>query len=203
MCRQVPCTYAVQTQNVCPTCIMPGMPGPACGNNPTSSCGGGVAPQPQPDMCGACRQQNVQMCTRLSQKCEMTYEQVCQQVPIRVSSCESQSNKILKGVFLRYHSKLHAQFSHHQDQRSSARLWQNQSNSARLSMKPRPLRSLCRVVTLSWWTSVRILMFLHQMSKSNQDQKTRSFCSTFAPSRQFLIQSVFLCLSAKFVAVIQ
>jgi len=35
-------------------------------------------------MCGACRQQNVQMCSKMTQKCEMTTEQVCQQVPIRV-----------------------------------------------------------------------------------------------------------------------
>lgn len=35
-------------------------------------------------MCGACRTQNVQMCTKTVQKCEMTYEDVCQQVPIRV-----------------------------------------------------------------------------------------------------------------------
>jgi len=85
VCKQVPCSYAVQTQNVCPTCIMPGVPGPACGNNPsTSSCGGGRAPQPQPEMCGACRQQNVQMCTKMKQECEMTYEKVCQSVPIRV-----------------------------------------------------------------------------------------------------------------------
>jgi len=35
-------------------------------------------------MCGQCRQQNVEMCTKMTQKCEMTYEDVCQQVPIRV-----------------------------------------------------------------------------------------------------------------------
>ena len=29
-------------------------------------------------------QQNVQMCTRMTQKCDMASEQVCQQVPIRV-----------------------------------------------------------------------------------------------------------------------
>ena len=29
-------------------------------------------------------QQNVQMCTRMTQKCDMVNEQVCQQVPVRV-----------------------------------------------------------------------------------------------------------------------
>lgn len=36
------------------------------------------------NMCGACREQNVQMCTKMTQKCEMTTEKVCQQIPIRV-----------------------------------------------------------------------------------------------------------------------
>jgi len=83
VCKQVPCQYAVQTASICPTCISPGTPGPSCG--PSDPCGGGPAPAPAPvDMCGSCRQQNVQMCTRMTQKCETTYEQVCQSVPIRI-----------------------------------------------------------------------------------------------------------------------
>jgi len=48
----------------------------------------GAVPLPAPvgggDMCGACRSQNVQMCQKTVQKCEMEYETVCQQVPFRV-----------------------------------------------------------------------------------------------------------------------
>ena len=34
--------------------------------------------------CYSALQQNVQMCTRMTQKCDMVNEQVCQQVPMRV-----------------------------------------------------------------------------------------------------------------------
>jgi len=83
VCSQKPCTYAVQQENICPTCLSPGQPGPSCGSS--TPCGGGSAPAPapQPDMCGACRQQQVQYCTRLTQKCEMKNERVCQSVPVR------------------------------------------------------------------------------------------------------------------------
>jgi len=104
VCRMEPCSYQVQTQNICPTCIMPGVPGAgcgdscgggsvgpdACGGGVGDSCGGGRAGAAYGighgggSMCGACREQNVQMCTKMTQKCEMTTEQVCQQVPIRV-----------------------------------------------------------------------------------------------------------------------
>eukprot|EP00091_Calanus_sinicus_P016175 TRINITY_DN3542_c0_g1_i1.p1 TRINITY_DN3542_c0_g1~~TRINITY_DN3542_c0_g1_i1.p1 ORF type:complete len:165 (+),score=37.23 TRINITY_DN3542_c0_g1_i1:25-495(+) len=86
---------------------MPGVPGAGCGD----ACGGGMVPGVMvgdpcgggmcgggvgvgvgigvgvgygPNMCGACREQNVQMCTKMTQKCEMTTENVCQQIPIRV-----------------------------------------------------------------------------------------------------------------------
>jgi len=36
VCRMEPCSYQVQSQNICPTCTSPGVPGPACGD----SCGG-------------------------------------------------------------------------------------------------------------------------------------------------------------------
>lgn len=107
VCKMEPCSYQVQTQNICPTCVMPGVPGAGCGDqcggvyggaDPCGGgdgCGGGVSSgypgpgypgpgYPGPNMCGACREQNVQMCTRMTQKCEMTTENVCQQIPIRV-----------------------------------------------------------------------------------------------------------------------
>ena len=61
VCSQKPCTYAVQQENICPTCLSPGQPGPSCGSS--TPCGGGSAPAPapQPDMCGACRQQQVRI----------------------------------------------------------------------------------------------------------------------------------------------
>ena len=61
VCSQKPCTYAVQQENICPTCLSPGQPGPSCGSS--TPCGGGSAPAPapQPDMCGACRQQQVKI----------------------------------------------------------------------------------------------------------------------------------------------
>ena len=34
--------------------------------------------------CDPTLQQNIQMCTRMTQKCDMVNEQVCQQVPMRV-----------------------------------------------------------------------------------------------------------------------
>lgn len=73
VCKMRPCSYAVQTQQICPITNQP----ISTGNTP---CGGG----PAPDMCGACRQQNVQMCTKMTQKCETKMEKVCQQIPIRV-----------------------------------------------------------------------------------------------------------------------
>merc|ERR1711970_426704 len=113
-----PCTYQVQTQTICPTCVMPGQPSAACGDQcggvgigtpPIATPYGGVVSNPcAGDLCGGgigggvigggviggggigggmclpCRQQNVEMCTKMTQKCEMTYEDVCQQVPIRV-----------------------------------------------------------------------------------------------------------------------
>jgi len=56
VCRMEPCSYRMQTQNICPTCISPGVPGAACGEGSPcsagmigggggcvgSSCGGGV-----------------------------------------------------------------------------------------------------------------------------------------------------------------
>jgi len=82
VCRQEPCSYAVQTANICPTCISPGTPGPSCGAS--TPCGGQVSPPAPVDMCGSCRQQNVQMCTRMTQKCETVYEKVCQSIPVRI-----------------------------------------------------------------------------------------------------------------------
>jgi len=46
VCQQRPCTYQVQTQNLCPTCVSPGVPGPSCGQ--ATPCGGGPAPAPLP-----------------------------------------------------------------------------------------------------------------------------------------------------------
>jgi len=139
-CTLEPCSYQVQTQNICPTCISPGVPGVACGEgSPCStggagiigggggcaggscgdgavvggggcgggscgggigagiggcaggSCGGGIGTGVGigvgvggGSMCGACREQNFQMCTKLTKRCTMTTEQVCQQVPTRV-----------------------------------------------------------------------------------------------------------------------
>jgi len=95
VCRMEPCQYSVQQAPVCPTCIN-GSPGPDCnsqsgqcggGGGSGSSCGGGSCGgggRPPTDMCGNCRQQNIQMCTRMTQKCDMVNEQVCQQVPMRV-----------------------------------------------------------------------------------------------------------------------
>lgn len=86
VCRMEPCQYQVQQVPVCPTCIN-GVPGPSCGSQVSGGgggCGGAGLTRPNTDMCGACRQQNVQSCTRMTQKCDMVNEQVCQQVPIRV-----------------------------------------------------------------------------------------------------------------------
>jgi len=85
VCRMEPCSYAVRRQNICPT-------GDGCnvgiGSNCVGGlCGGGIGVGSigvENNLCGACREQNVQMCTKMTQKCEMTTEQVCQQVPIRV-----------------------------------------------------------------------------------------------------------------------
>jgi hypothetical protein len=62
--------------------------GDSCGGG-GGGCGGGigggyVGGVGGAGMCGACREQNVQMCTKIKQKCEMTTENVCQQIPIRV-----------------------------------------------------------------------------------------------------------------------
>jgi len=81
VCQMQPCQYQVQQASVCPTCVN-GAPTSSCGSS-RGSCGGAPAPAPV-DMCGACRQQNVQMCSKMTKKCEMVNEQVCQQVPIRV-----------------------------------------------------------------------------------------------------------------------
>merc|ERR1712110_1057519 len=86
VCKMRPCQYAVQTQQICPITNQPISSGSPCGGG--DSCGGGGGcgggPAPAPDMCGACRQQNVQMCTKMTQQCETVMEKVCQQVPIRV-----------------------------------------------------------------------------------------------------------------------
>ena len=95
VCKMRPCQYAVKTQSICPITNQPLDQGP-------TPCGGGPAPAPAPDMCGACRQvtsrqslhrtnnllfqQNVQMCTKMTKQCETVNEKVCQQVPIRVSA---------------------------------------------------------------------------------------------------------------------
>lgn len=107
VCRMEPCSYQVIQQNICPTCVMPGVPGAGCGDScgggmiGSGACGGGGGcggsvggggpygggaggPYGGGNMCGACREQNVQMCTKMTQKCEMTTENVCQQIPIRV-----------------------------------------------------------------------------------------------------------------------
>ena len=41
VCTVEPCSYQVQTQNICPTCISPGVPTAACGEG--SPCSGGGA----------------------------------------------------------------------------------------------------------------------------------------------------------------
>lgn len=86
VCKMRPCQYAVQTQQICPITNQPLTPGSPCGGGDACGGGGGCggAPAPAPDMCGACRQQNVQMCTKMTQQCETVMEKVCQQVPIRV-----------------------------------------------------------------------------------------------------------------------
>lgn len=94
VCKQVPCQYNVVATNICPTCQEPNMPGAGCGTPSCMQVGGvgsaatviNTAPviSQGSDMCGACRSQNVQMCTRMSTQCEMTTEQVCQQVPIQI-----------------------------------------------------------------------------------------------------------------------
>jgi len=99
VCRQVPCQYHVVSQNICPlqsSCPTNNFGGGPC---PTSSCdqmtggtmvGGmnGAISLPEAvggiDICGACRTQNVQMCQKTVQKCDMEYETVCQQVPYKV-----------------------------------------------------------------------------------------------------------------------
>lgn len=85
VCVSKPCSYQLQTTNICPTCVSPGQPGPQCSQS--TPCGGGSAPAPlpapAPDMCGSCRQQNVQMCTKMTQQCSMKTERVCQSVPYR------------------------------------------------------------------------------------------------------------------------
>lgn len=86
VCKLRPCQYAVQTQQICPITNQPLTPGSPCGGGDACGGGGGCGggPAPAPDMCGACRQQNVQMCTKMTQQCETVMEKVCQQVPIRV-----------------------------------------------------------------------------------------------------------------------
>jgi len=99
VCKQVPCQYSVVSQNICPTCVSPlGVGGtcgtPSCAQNGVSVGLAPVLPAPLPapvpgahggvDICNNCRMQNVQQCTAPKQSCEMTTEQVCQQVPIRV-----------------------------------------------------------------------------------------------------------------------
>ena len=69
VCKMEPCSYQLQQASVCPTSA-----GGSCG----------LSARPPAEMCGACRQQNVQMCTRMTQRCSMVNEQVCQQVPVRV-----------------------------------------------------------------------------------------------------------------------
>ena len=43
-------------------------------------------------------QQNFQMCTKLTKRCTMTTEQVCQQVPTRVSENDNDSNYVARTV---------------------------------------------------------------------------------------------------------
>jgi len=90
VCHLEPCSYEVRTQNICPTCISPGVPSSNCGaecnigvgsNCDDGFCGGGMAVGN--NICGACREQNVQMCTKMTERCEMTTEQICRRTPHR------------------------------------------------------------------------------------------------------------------------
>merc|ERR1712013_153917 len=60
-----------------------GCAGGSCGGGIGTGVGMGVGVGGG-SMCGACREQNFQMCTKLTKRCTMTTEQVCQQVPTRV-----------------------------------------------------------------------------------------------------------------------
>ena len=90
-CYLEPCTYDVVVEPVCPVC--PDLPGPGVCPSPTCQRPLGVAAGGVQvgggrigggDMCGNCRQQNVQKCTKLTQKCKTVMEKVCQSVPIKV-----------------------------------------------------------------------------------------------------------------------
>lgn len=94
VCRVEPCQYNVVQENICPTCMEPSYPGQGCGTPSCATpgiiggCGVTIGAGRQcglgPDICGACRQQQVTTCQSSTTRCENQVQEVCQQVPYRV-----------------------------------------------------------------------------------------------------------------------